>query len=770
MLPYIGVCHAVAVASATLVALRPSRLDWISRLNVTIVIAWANLVLTAIVLSPGSALGRPLLFALASTALAAVSALLVRGARLQPAPAAAPLPSVLDDRPRLCRFLLVFLIVTGGLILLGNLIVALAYLPNNPDTETYRLPRIYWYRDAGSLAHFASGIDPRAIFYPFNGTLLQFPIALYHWTNRLFSLVPFAAWCVVGLTAFRIARDLGASRAVAVGTAWLAALTPGAMVQATSTNDEILAAFPLLIGVQFALRFRRTFAVADLCLALVGAALSVGTKLHAVFYWPFILAGLGWLGFRFARGERWPLVWPTRRRAALTASVLALCAVLAAGFMVPNWRGAGTLMEPSYSAQILNKPFKPTAGLQNLVLHAVQTALSPLPDLNPSKLLEQRQAFHAAFNRAFAPLFAWVNQGPDYMSVSYRFVGPSQSTGWYLGENSVDLGFSWLLLIAGLVAAVRLRDLGGIALGCAFAAWFVTYCLMTRYIEGFSVYLAYAFIVSSPVLAFAFARTGGTALRLALLAFVAVTHLVLDLNVLRFNLSRNLPAAVHAPGWPVNPPQVDAAVVEAIKAHGGARFMSNHWEVAYWKLIAPYKEGRYAVGSPHLPDPAHLNIYSVQKMPVYNAVPVRIPDKRSPGLTLIGSYGSAYGPEWAFGMGAGIEGRAPSRSGYIVLEVAEATNYGQETATTLDVQPWVWGLFPDDGLQFRYVLKAPGGEETVSDWAEAPARKLPKPPSLAAGIAGATLTIAVRRRDGAGTPVVADFPLGSTVPREFPGD
>jgi hypothetical protein len=353
------------------------------------------------------------------------------------------------------------------------------------------------------------------------------------------------------------------------------------------------------------------------------------------------------------------------------------------------------------------------------------------------------------------------------MSVSYRFVGPSQSTGWYLGENSVDLGFAWLLALVGLAVAVRRRDAAGIALGAAFATWFVTYCLMTRYIEGFSVYQAYAFIVSSPVLAFAFVRTGsGThAFRLALLAFTIATHLVLDLNVLRFNISRNVPTALLAPGWPVNPPDVDRAVVDIIRANGGVRFMANHWEIAYWKLIAPYKEGAYSVASGHTPDPGHLNLYSVQKLPAYNYVPVRVPWKRSPGLTLIGSYSSAYGPEWAFGFGRGIERGAPERSGYIVLEVSEATNYGQEMAATLDVQPWAWGLAPDgDGLQFRYVLKTAGGE-AVSDWADGPARKLPKPGSLA----GATLVVEVRSKDGAAPPVATEFPLGSTKPFELPG-
>ena len=423
-------------------------------------------------------------------------------------------------------------------------------------------------------------------------------------------------------------------------------------------------------------------------------------------------------------------------------------------------------MDTGFSDLVLNKPFKLLAGLQNLVLHAVQTAASPLPDLNPSRDIQARLAFHTAFNQAAAGLFTWVNQGPEYMSVSYRFVGPSQSTGWYLGENSVDIGFVYLIGIVALGVALRRRIAIGIALGSAFVAWFVTYSLMTRYIEGFSVYLIYAFIVASPGLVFFWLKGSRRfdALRLALLGFVAATHLVLDANVLRFNVSRNLGTARVATSWPVNPPAVDATIVEAIKANGGARLMATHWEVAYWYLMAPYKEGRYSVASPHLPDPGGLNIFSFQKLPVYNYVPIRIPDKRSPGLTLIGSYGSAYGPEWAFATGRGVDEQVSSRSRYVVLQLQEQTNFGQQAASTLDILPTVWGLAPADALQFRYVLRGSGGEETVSDWSDAPARALPRP----ANLKGSTLVIEIREKDSPKAPVVTEFPLGSTEPFALP--
>ena len=143
MLPYLGICHAAALLILTLAALRSSPLDWITKLNAAILAGWTNLVLTAVVLSFGSALGQPVLFAAVSTVIAVGSALLLAGAGLMPATPGKPLVSFLEDRPRLARLLLAFFVVTGAGVLLGNLIIALAYLPNNPDTVTYRLSRIY---------------------------------------------------------------------------------------------------------------------------------------------------------------------------------------------------------------------------------------------------------------------------------------------------------------------------------------------------------------------------------------------------------------------------------------------------------------------------------------------------------------------------------------------------------------------------------------------------------------------------------------------------
>ena len=141
----------------------------------------------------------------------------------------------------------------------------------------------------------------------------------------------------------------------------------------------------------------------------------------------------------------------------------------------------------------------------------------------------------------------------------------------------------YLIGIVAFGVALRRRIAVGIALGSVFVAWFVTYSLMTRYIEGILGLSDLRLHRRKPRARVLLAQ-GQPALRrlrLALLGFVAATHLVLDANVLRFNVSRNLGTARVATSLAVNPPAVDATIVEAIKANGGARLMATYSEVAY---------------------------------------------------------------------------------------------------------------------------------------------------------------------------------------------
>ncbi len=731
MLPLIGLLHFAVVISLFLMGLRSSPLDWITKLNAIVIGVWTDLVVTALILSSISRLNDPVLYAGLSIILALPFAALLTRLGRQVAPSSDAIPGFLDRDGTFPRALIIFMLVTGTLAIGANILIALAYIPNNSDTLTYRLPKIYWYLSSGSLDHYSEGIDPRATYYPFNGALLYLPIVQYRWSVRLFTIIPFAAWSIVGLTIFRLAREAGFSGRTAIAASWLTCMTPGVLVQATSTNDEIIAAFILLIGLNFAFRFYLRPSLPDAALSMLAASLSAGTKLHVIFFWPLIAVCLALAVFWLATdrdfiGRRF-FTLPVVLR---MAPVALTCAGLILPFAWFNWRASGHMMDQGFSAQVLNQPYQLKVGLQNLVLHAAQTILSPLPDLDLSANAATRSSFYATYNGWLSGLFTWVNQGPDFMSAGYRFNGATQTVGWRLDENGVDIGLSYLLVIGSLlICYTRRRTFWlGLITALAFVVWFITYGLMTRYIEGFSVYLSYAFIVCAPALAFSLVKLPGrgTWVCAFLLVIITATHSVEDWNILSFNVRRNVPSALSAETWPLDLPQVDDGIARAIRQYGGAQFQATHWEIPYWSFMALDKAGQYYVGHPSRPNPSHLNIYPCQVSQAFNCLPVRIDRKASPGLALLGTFWSDYGSEWGFASGAGVERDPAYSSGYILLELYESTKLGQPDERELTVSSSVAGLETSDKLQFRYALHWPDGALIEADWGDV-GRSLPWP-------------------------------------------
>lgn len=765
MLRFIGLAHALTILTVTLLALRHQKIGFITKLNTTIILAWSNLVVTAILLSLVRSLDNTFLYLSVSVVLAVAAALLLGRASLQPVQAA-PIETVLDDLGPKTRPLILFLLGTAALITLGNLVFALGFLPNNPDTVSYRLPRIYWYFSSGSLAHFAQGVDPRTLYYPLNGTLLQMPIVHYQWPARTFTFVVLGAWCSIALTTFSICRQIGFSRVAALAAAWIGCTAPGVLLQASSTNDEIIAAFILLIAVQFALRFSVTRRMADLNLALIGAGLSAGAKLHIVFFWTFLI-GLGiYLTIKVVRDRHMFVHLLRFGRPQKILAVVALTAVLAGAFMVPNWRASGQLMHPALVEGTLNKPFVLAAGLQNLALHSIQIALSPIPDLNPTFDPNARFIFYRTFNNFLSPLFTWVNQGPAYMSAQYTFAGAAQSAGFFMNEVSVDIGFTYLLLGWAFVLAVKRRMLLGVLFSTGFFAWFTTYCVGAKYIEGFSAYLSYAFMVCMPTLAFSLLKTGRRAniVTACLLAFVAATNFLLDVNLFRFNINRNIPQFLTASNWPVDVHPVDDGITQAIRDHNGAKFRFSHWEVLYWNMMARHPGGRYFYDTLPASDPSRLNIYSIIRVPAFSGlVPVRVPGKPSPGMTLLGQFLSQSGSEWAFASGDGIDKNRRYISDFLVMQVVGQPIFGSAPGANLIIAAQVLGYEPKDRLQFQYAVKVKDTVEHTSDWADAPARTLPLPTNMDQ----ATLLVRVRQADDPGTVTTTAYPLAARVPFEI---
>ncbi|MCW7546056.1 hypothetical protein N7I30_19950 [Aurantimonas litoralis] len=756
MIELLGVAHLAALAAVLVPGIIALRARPIAALAGLGLLFWTDLVLTAQLLSLGGVMNVLWLYLPTSLLLGGImSLLMIRFGAGDVQPTVAP-----EERRSGEAVMIGAVVVTCLIAFALSTLIGITHLPSNPDTIVYRFARVFWYLGAGSLEHFATDTDPRLVYYPTNGAMLYYPLALYRFGALWFNVPTLIAWCAVPLVTFAFARDLGARVAWAAGAAWLIALTPTVLVQAVSTNDEILAAIAMLAGLFFLHRWSRSGSLHDLVLAACGVGLSMGTKLHVYFYWPFLILLVGatlLLHRRVLMARLTPLA-SLRGAAALTVCVL-LAVALVGSFILYNLKATGFITEHNFANQVLNTPFAPLVSLQTVAIYASQIALAPFADLFPS-LTATRVEHYAAFNAFFAPLFGWVDNSAPYMSVGYRFTGVTQSLAYFMNEHTVMVGFTW---IAGLMALVWLTTHSWVEGGSRWAfwmalsapVWFLVWASSTKYIEGIGVYLGYAAVISAPALAFAFAPIAWRPLRIvrAILAgFVAVMHLATFQAIMDKNASRSVwPAWKALGGSPVSPGfSIEPSVTDELAlAVGGMTHRTIVWGQPNWALMAfnpeipQFLRGAYvgpgstSVATPAdqavlasirglMPQPGDptLNVYPFRQFPAYGHAAIKVEGKATPGLTHIGNLQFALGPEWVFASGNGVETRHSGKSDYIVLSFNEVNTFGHDPQPYLDVSQSVFGLGEGDDLEFRYDMVIDGRIVDRTGWSRSAGARL----------------------------------------------
>ena len=790
----LAVIYLVVLAGALVAGVRSPQLGWLRAALAVFLLMWAVLILTAQFLSLFSALNVTWLFVGVSLFIAAGASFCLR--KIHPARSLYFPEFKSPFGPRVAVLVMAFLVVSAALVLIGDLKLAKGFLPANPDSIVYRFPRAYWYFGEGSLAHFSNQGEPRPQFYPLNGVIAYLPLLHFQLGPRWFSAMSLVCWLMAGLSTYVFARDLGGPRVVAAATAWTILLTPNVLIQSLSTNDELIAAAPLVAGLFFLHRWYHARQPFDALLGVIGLTISAGTKLH-VSYYILLIAAIAvalachpravWLEVR---------AWSSARGAVFIAVLGSIVLVFAFSFLIYNYRASGQLMPWDFVALVQNKPFNAAVALQNIVLQTANVVLSPIADLHLGSAIDSRpRALHyQAFNDWVAPLFAWVDNGPAFMSVGYRFTGINTANSVLFNEQTVYIGFTWLVwLIAAFWLVSRWRDpqlLWGRFHAASFPVWILTYAATSRYIEGFSVYLGYATIVMAPVMVFAFApikRVRLAQLRLVMLAAVAATQVFFAASILYTSPAKSLTVLSRTPVQPASRGfTVDQSVTDEVgMARSGVYHHSIAWGQPYWAFMAFHPEVKHFLASrsnstaaqsgeasnpaadplaPQEGSPA-LHVYSFPQFPAYgHAVPIRIPDMASPGLTWIGDLMFALGPEWAFAAGNGVETRFPGRDKYVVVPYEELSNFGRTAEPIIRISPLIYGLGAEDDLKFRFEVRIDGKIVSSSDWQAAPAADLVTP-GLKPG--GGVLTVYVRNDNASGSIYSANVVLQSTKPLEL---
>lgn len=758
----------IYVASLCLVlwmGVRSPYLGWLRGSLAVFLLVWAVWITTAQLLSLFSMMNVTWLFVSLSLAIATLAS---AGLRYVQPTAKLNCPEFQSPfNLRAGAALAVFFAATVILVTVANLLLAKGFLPGNPDSIVYRFPRVYWYFSQGSLAHFGITGDPRPQFYPFNAAIAYLPLLHFQLGPRSFSMLSLICWSIAGLSTYVYARDLGGPRVVALATAWIVVLTPNILLQSLSSNDELIAAAPMLAGLFFLHRWYRGRQSFDALIGIIGVAISVGTKLHVSFYAPLLLAvGVALLyHYRatFLEVQRW-FSWPGIGLVALLGCIVV---VFSMNFMWFNYKASGQVMVWDFAAQVQNKPFNKSAALQNLALQSAHVVLTPIADLHigSSSDSTHRALHYQAFNERLKPWFTWVNNDPAFMAAGYQFVGMNSPNSVLFNEQTVFIGFTWLVWLLAAVCVLFRKAYRTSIWACfhlaSFPAWFLTYAITSRYVEGFATYLCYATAIVGPALVFAFAPVRSVWLgrvRLALLGFVGATHVFFAGSILLTSPAKNLYTMSRTAVLPSSRGfAVDPSVTDEIGRAGNGVYQSTiSWGQPYWALMAYHPEIRqfFVPGPPkagQAPLPAEvgaadqyllrssfgltppagasgLHAYMFPQTPLFgHALPIRIADKASPGLTWIGNLAFAFGPEWVFAAGNGVEIRHPLHDRYLVLRYDEPAAIDQNAELAVRITGEVYGVSPKDNFSFRSEATVDGQMVAQSDWQAIPAAVLATP-------------------------------------------
>jgi len=268
---------------------------------------------------------------------------------------------------------------------------AVSSTPNNWDSMTYHLPRIEHWLQNRNLDHYPTSIGRQLdsnilaeeLILAARSAVDAYPVA------NLVQWICFAG-CI--LVAGEICRLIGGS-ALAQGMTQLAVATlPMAILQASSTQNDLVVAFFAATCVFFVLRLHRSHAEVFLIPAILAAALAFHAKGTAI---PFLL------GFALIYGSAILIRRQSSQFWLNGAASLALAGLILGGFLSRNLLHYGSLVapssaitqisEPSWRATLLNAvrnigsnlylPGRPEAPLVTQTVSFVQSSLGvPAPD------------------------------------------------------------------------------------------------------------------------------------------------------------------------------------------------------------------------------------------------------------------------------------------------------------------------------------------------------------------------------------------------------
>jgi 4-amino-4-deoxy-L-arabinose transferase-like glycosyltransferase len=265
-------------------------------------------------------------------------------------------------------------IVLGGIIAIVcvALIAALAAPPNTPDTFTYHLPRVmHWIQNA-SLDPYPTNYISQDIQPPWDEYVLLH-LHLLFGGDALDGAVQWFCFvgCAIGVSL--IAQQLGAGLQGQLFAAVFTVTIPMAVVQASSTQNDLVCAFWLVTLVYFMLAYAQSPAL--LHILGVGASLGLAVLTKGVAYvdaLPFLLLLSIWI----ARSRGW-------RSWQLFSLIASIALGINLGFFLRNVAAFGNPLGPVATTRLYsNAAYAPDVLLLNVLRNLAVELGGPIQSIN----------------------------------------------------------------------------------------------------------------------------------------------------------------------------------------------------------------------------------------------------------------------------------------------------------------------------------------------------------------------------------------------------
>ena len=296
----------------------------------------------------------------------------------------------------------VFLLAALALYLLALAAVAWTAAPNNVDSLQYHMARVVHWAQQASLAHYGTGYGQQ-LWFPPGAEIFLLNLRLLAGDDGLANLVQWSAYLGSLIGVWWIGRVFGLGRLARWVVVGFAASIPMAVLQATSTQNDLAVAFWVVVLAAFVLNSKRR-ALTWVDVSALGLSLGVGLLTKATSYFfcaPFVL----WMVVsRPWRGK----TWGTLRDLAV---VVGLAAVLNAGHLARNLAFGWTPVGP-----VEQLPFQEYRGsigsaAATLGLRVFQTGwlhfATPSPELN-ERMVETLARVQSALSvEAERPILTW---------------------------------------------------------------------------------------------------------------------------------------------------------------------------------------------------------------------------------------------------------------------------------------------------------------------------------------------------------------------------